>query len=102
MSPEPPALPHPDAGLPGPAQPAQRGRIPKQHQLLRSCTYESTWGSLTLPTPPTTSCRGDSAVLPPILSAQHSEEVLLQVPVTKKTGEDAGIAGRAATGKEIG
>lgn len=56
---------------------------------------------LTLPTPPTTSCRGDGAVLPVILSVQRSEEVPLQVLVTKEMGEDMGIAGRAAKGKEI-
>lgn len=57
---------------------------------------------LTLPTPPTTSCRGDSAVLLAILPAQHSEEVPLQVLVTQKMRKDTDVAaGRATTGKEI-
>lgn len=56
---------------------------------------------LTLPTPPTISCRGDGVVLPAILPAQHSEEVPLQVLVTQKMGKDTDVAGRATTGKEI-
>ena len=56
---------------------------------------------LTLPTPPTTSSRGDSAVLLAILPAQHSEEVPLQVLVTQKMGKDTDVAGRATTGNEI-